>query len=317
MKASTLLCTLLLFGCGDNTNTLDQVEQVASFNQAASVKFMVASDIQEGSWSKTVRFEKTAQVIEKENPDYVISAGDLSNSRGTANDYLQFDRAWGRFKNKILAVPGNHDYKTDKANPFFDYFNGVSSMKGLPEVGTHAGIRGKGYFAINVGAWTIIGLNFYANGHSYTAGDAQMTWLENTMKNKPKGRPVLFYSHPPRYTRVDKGGYENAGKISVVWDVMMKYAPDVKIYIAGHSNGNYERWQPMNNKKLADANGIRSFLVATGGTSPYKGGTAGGLLESTAQLFGAMKLVLRPNGYDWDYKPIDGYTFTDKGSLNF
>lgn len=293
-----LMC-LCLISCG----SMDDASLLSSVPPPVTV--MTASDVQSGSWSKTAKFEKTAQVIEKEKPDYVISAGDLSNAKGTTSDYAQLDKAWGRFKSIILPIPGNHDLHTNRTGAFYDYFS-------------YMNYRGKGYFTKDIGNWTIIGLNYMATtANSFKAGDAQMVWLENVMKNKPKGRPVLFYSHPPRYTRVDKGGYENAGKISVVWDVMMKYAPDVKIYIAGHSNGNYERWQPMDNKKQYSTTGIRSFLVATGGMSPYKMGTAGGLLESNAQVYGAMKLILRYNGYDWEYKPIDGYTFSDKGSVNF
>jgi Icc-related predicted phosphoesterase len=269
-----------------------------------SIKLMVASDIQEGNWSKTVRFEKTAQVIEKEKPDYVIAAGDLSNAKGTVADYQQLDKAWGRFKSIILPIPGNHDQVTD-INNFYNYF-------------AYMNYKGKGYFTKDIGAWTVIGLNYeFTSAHVFKAGDAQMVWLDSVLKNKPKGRPVLVFSHPPRYTRGDSGGYENAGKVSVVWDILLKYAPDVKIYIAGHVNGVYERWQVMDNNKKASVTGIRSFTVATGGTSSYKAGVAGDLLESTANVYGAMKLILRSNGYDWEYKPTEGYNFQDVGSFNF
>jgi 3',5'-cyclic AMP phosphodiesterase CpdA len=262
--------------------------------------------VQSGSWSTSAKYEKTAQVIERENPSWVISAGDLSNSLGSASNYAQFHKAWGKFKGKILSVPGNHDYMTDGANPFFDYF------------GASAGVRGKGYYAKDVGAWTVIGLNWYANGQKgFKAGDEQMRWLDETMKKKPVGRPVLFFAHPPRYTRCANCGYENAGKVSVVWDVMLKYRGDVKIYIAGHANGIYERWVPMNNVKQASATGIRQFIVATGGAGPYKTGVASGLCEAAANAYGAMRLVLRQDGYDWEYKTIPGITYTEKGSFNF
>jgi Icc-related predicted phosphoesterase len=304
MKLLTFICSVSLLSCGRSDSYTASAVHSAPYT-ASAVKLMVASDIQEGTWSKTVRFEKTAQVIEAENPDWVIAAGDLSNSKGTVNDYAQLDKAWGRFKAKILPTLGNHDNLTNRAAPFYDYFS-------------YMNYKGKGYFTKDLGAWTVIGLNYMATtANVFKAGDEQMLWLDNVLANKPKGRPVLVFSHPPRYTRGDKGGYENAGQVSVVWNVLLKYAPDVKIYIAGHTNGVYERWQPMDNKKLASATGIRSFLVATGGTSPYKAGVAGGLLESTAQVFGAMKLTLRPDGYDWDYKPISGYTYIDRGSFNF
>ena len=40
-------------------------------------------------------------------------------------------------------------------------------------------------------------------------------------------------------------------------------------------------------------------------------------LEKTGNARGALKLTLRPNGYDWEFKPAEGYSFTDSGSLDF
>jgi hypothetical protein len=296
-----LFSALLLSGCGaSNSSSIASLK----ISDAKTVVTMVASDVQEGKWSSSAKFEKTAQVIEKENPDFVISAGDLSNSRGSVDDYNQLDKAWGRFKTKILPVPGNHDYVAKNAVPFFDYFSNISP-------------RNKGYYVANVGAWMVIGLNWYADSsHKFGKQDAQMVWLADVMKKKPIGMPVLFFSHGPRYTKAS-GHPEDQNGVSIAWDIMLKYKPDVKIFVGGHLNGIYERWKPMDNNKKYDKNGIRSFLVATGGASPYSAGNTDTLLESTAKVYGAMKLVLRSNGYDWEFKPIEGSTFTDKGSLDF
>jgi|GEM_PF-1059540 len=278
-----------------------------------TVVVMAAGDIQSGTWSTTATFEKTAQVVEANDPDFVFGEGDMSNASGTASDYAQYDKAWGRFKAKTYAVSGNHD---NDSSAFYDYFNGAGVNDGIPAPGRHTGPRGKGYFSVNVGSWLLIGLDPYSQGGTFRAGDAQMVWLDSVLAAKPVGVPVVVIHHAPRYTK-GSGHGDNGANVSVAWDVLLKYKPDVRLFLCGHQNGIYERWVAMNNSKAAMADGIVSFTVATGGMSPYNAGAPDALMPVTAKIYGALKLTLRPNGYDYDFKPIPGSTFTDKGSVNF
>ncbi len=280
---------------------------------AETVVVMAAADVQSGAWSPTVNAEKTAKVIEQNNPDFVIAPGDLSNASGTASDYAQYHKSWGRFRDKTYCVSGNHD---KSSNAFFDYFNGPGQDDGVPTAGRHTGPRGKGYFSVNMGKWMLIGLNPYATGGKFTRGDEQMTWLEETMRVKPKGVPVVVIEHAPRYTKA-AGHDENSTEVSIAWDIFMAHKPDVRLFVTGHMNGVYERWKPMNNKKAEASDGIRSFTVATGGAGSYAAGTPDKLLEKSKKIYGALKLTLRSDGYDWDFKPIEGSTFSDTGTFDF
>jgi hypothetical protein len=86
------------------------------------------------------------------------------------------------------------------------------------------------------------------------------------------------------------------------------------IVLASHDH-NYERMAPINGDgEQDDKNGIRSFVVGTGGTKL----TPLFFSKSTTEVrdnitHGILKLTLNSNSYDWEFLPVAGQTFTDKG----
>src|SRR4029078_9922258 len=82
----------------------------------------------------------------------VFAAGDNAYQDGTAAGYRDcYDPYWGRFKDRTWPVPGNHDYGSVGAQPYFQYF------------GASAGNPGEGYWLRTLGTWTVIGLNSEGN----------------------------------------------------------------------------------------------------------------------------------------------------------
>jgi hypothetical protein len=83
-------------------------------------------------------------------------------------------------------------------------------------------------------------------------------------------------------------------------------APPPDVVLAGHDH-HYERFAPID--------GIRSFVVGTGGRSHYPALWA---LPTSRALnwttFGVLRLTLRDGRYDWRFLPISGETYTDAGS---
>ena len=58
------------------------------------------------------------------NPGFVLIPGDVVYPDGQPSGYTTFfDQTWGRFKSKIIATPGNHDYHTANGAGFYAYFN--------------------------------------------------------------------------------------------------------------------------------------------------------------------------------------------------
>ncbi|HVI70844.1 MAG TPA: hypothetical protein VM656_05075, partial [Pyrinomonadaceae bacterium] len=78
-----------------------------------------------------------------------------------------YEPSWGQFKERTRPAPGNHEYETEGASAYFDYF------------GDGAGQPGKGYYSYDLGSWHIVALN--SNDHcayvSCSRISAQGIWL--------------------------------------------------------------------------------------------------------------------------------------------
>jgi hypothetical protein len=101
----------------------------------------------------------------------------------------------------------------------------------------------------------------------------------------------------------------------------MLYTRGADVILSGHAH-RYERHAPRNpDGQLDPTNGIRQFVVGTGGEP-------GGSEIDTTQVpnfqepldkvqvdtFGVIKLDLSADSYNWTFVPIAGQTFTDSGS---
>ncbi len=68
--------------------------------------------------------------------------------QGTAENFRDcFNPSWGQFRSRWHPVPGNHEYESAGAAPYFAYF------------GAAAGPAGLGYYAFTAGDWLILMLN--------------------------------------------------------------------------------------------------------------------------------------------------------------
>jgi hypothetical protein len=84
--------------------------------------------------------------------------------------------------------------------------------------------------------------------------------------------------------------------------------------LSGHDH-HYERFAPMDAKGRPDPNGMRQFVVGTGGGGVY-------LLKTVAphsevrdtSTYGVLQMVLSPGRYDWTFIPVAGHSFTDTGT---
>lgn len=222
----------------------------------------------------------------------VFALGDLVYASGTAEELANcYEPAWGRHRWRTYAVMGNHDYETAKGEPSYDYF------------GPTIGPRGKGYFSHDVGAWHIIVLNTYIG---YQAGTEQELWLKADLAANTKACIMAVWHEPMFYS----GGPDV--RFKSLWQLLYQYRADIILNSHRHF---YERYALQNPDGVADPNGIREFVVGTGGYGLW------GLPSSTlptvqvrGNTAGIMKLTLSATGYAWQFVPVPGKTFTDAGS---
>lgn len=248
--------------------------------------------------------EATAQLIEEYPTAEVFSTGDSNQGSGSLDEYeMCFDPTWGRFKERIHPVPGNHDYVTPRAAGYFDYF------------GPAAGERGKGYYAYEVGDWLVIALNSVCieiQG-GCGVGSPQETWLRRLLETSTKKCSAAYW-HYPLFTSGSSYGpsYEMAPLYQALYD------GGVEIVMSGH-NHIYERFAPQTTRGVKDLDyGVRQFNVGTGGASHYGVGwkiSANSEVRNT-DTFGVLKLTLKPDSYDWEFLPEEGEIFTDQGSTD-
>jgi hypothetical protein len=245
------------------------------------------------------RDEKTAELLD-DIPGTVFTTGDNAYESGTTAEYQNcYDPGWGRHKARTYPTPGNHDYYTAGASGYFGYF------------GAAAGDPKKGYYSYDLGEWHIISLNSKCGQvGGCGAASPMVTWLEQDLSANPAAC-TLAYSYAPLFSSGAVHG--NDPKMKPSWQAL--YDADADVVLTGHSH-TYERFAPQDANGMADPErGIREFVVGTGGPTVHGFGTIQPNSEvRKAGTSGVLKLRLHPSGYDWEFVPVAGKTFTDSGS---
>jgi hypothetical protein len=233
-------------------------------------------------------------------PGTVFTAGDDAQGVGAPSEYARcYAPTWGRVKSRTRPAPGNHDYMTNQAAAYYDYFGGA------------AGPAGHGYYSYDLGSWHIISLNsMHDFGVGIGATSTQGRWLRANLAANTR-RCILAYWHYPRFSSGNVNGSDSL--MRAFWDPL--YQAGATIVINGHDHI-YERFAPQTPDGAADpVHGIREFIVGTGGDHLY--GFRTPLKNSevrNATSHGVLKLTLLDGSYTWEFIPIAGDAFTDSGS---
>jgi len=229
----------------------------------------------------------------------VVTLGDNVYENGTSTEFTNcYDPTWGRHKARTMPSAGNHDYNTTNATGYYGYF------------GAAAGDPTKGYYSYDLGSWHIVVINSNCSAiGGCGAGSAQEQWLRADLAANPR-TCTLAYWHHPRFSSSSVHG--NHAFMQPIWQALHDHSAD--IVLSGHDH-NYERFAPQAPAGNADPRGIREFVVGTGGRSLYP--IVSPIANSEVNdddTYGVLKLTLHPAGYDWQFIPVTGSTFTDSGT---
>lgn len=241
------------------------------------------------------RQRATARQIDEIAPDAVLALGDLQYSNGTEFEEA-YEPTWGRFKEMTFPVPGNHEYESEGARGYYAYF------------GKRAGKPDEGYYSFELGAWHVIALN--ANCPPVggcESGSPQAEWLRRDLEKHP-ARCTLAFWHQPRFSSGFHGDDED---VADFWQILHEAGVDV--VLNGHDH-DYERFAPQDPAGRPDPDGIREFVVGTGGKSlrafeeiePTS-------VARTSSVYGVLRMTLDATGYDWRFVPVPGEEFADAG----
>jgi Calcineurin-like phosphoesterase len=230
----------------------------------------------------------------------VLALGDNAYTKGSAEQYQNcYGPTWGRHLKRTRPVPGNHEYRTTAAAGYFGYF------------GSRAGTPGKGWYAYDRGAWRVYALNSNcAEVGGCWIGSRQQRWLEADLAAHPRDC-VLAYWHHPYFS---SGSHGNIAEVRGLWKTLQ--AAGAEVVLNGHDH-DYERFAPQTWQGLADpANGIREFVVGTGGTAVE----AFNVIKPNSEVrnhsaHGVLRLRLHDGMYRWRFISTDG-SFSDAGTTS-
>ena len=288
--AAGVLAALLAGACGGgstnapgpgpnpfNQPTTSLTPQIAVLVGAGDIADCDAADRGAGA-------ESTAKLLDG-IPGTVFTTGDNVYFNATAADFRNcYEPRWGRHRGRTFPAPGNHEYQSPGALPYFDYF------------GDNAGPRGAGFYSYTLGNWHIISLNSEVG---VSQGQEQYLWLRRDLEDNKlveaatRTRCTLAYWHHPLFTSGPSGG--TASRMRDMWNLLHEFGVDVAI--AGHDHL-YERFAPQDAFGRRDAFGIQQFIVGTGGAALYDFGGSHPNSLFRLKAYGVLKLTLRDIGYD-------------------
>ena len=278
----------LTLACGEQPGS-EMAPTGASAEATQPTIILAAGDI--AGCPEWYKDEVTAEML-ADMPGTVLPLGDLVYQDGTRWQFRTcYDVSWGRLLSRSRPAPGNHEYRTEEAGPYYQYF------------GERAGPAGKGYYTYTLGSWRIYSLNSERNI------PAQTSWLRNQLKANPT-KCVLAYWHKPLYT---SGPVVPTPEVRPLFDELWKSRAEV--VLNGH-NHSYERFDPQDADSNYRAQGVRQFVIGTGGAQlePPTGPPAKNSKLLYVEGWGVLKMTLKTDGYSWKFVPVPGSPKADSGS---
>lgn len=239
--------------------------------------------------------EATALLLDRIG-GWVFTLGDNVYPSATAHNFGKcYQPTWGRHLGRTYPSVGNHDEWNENGSylPYFDYF------------GPAAGLRGRGYYSFDLEGWHILSLNSNVRA---SPGSAQYAWVSRDLQTAT-GLCSLAYWHYPVFS---SGGHGGIRDMREMWRLLDSAGVD--IVLAAHDH-NYERFATQNADGRPDADGIRQFVVGTGGAPLRRIASVQPNSEvRQTGTHGVLKLTLRSTSYDWEFVPVYGATFRDTGT---
>ena len=232
-------------------------------------------------------------------PGTVFVAGDIAYPDGTAEQFQNcYEPAWGRHKDRTRPAPGNHEYGSPGAAPYFAYF------------GANAGPAGRGYYMYRKGTWQVFSLN--SNTES---GDrrAQVDWLDRELdapaalgmhrRLLPSSALQLWIA---RRDSADAGG-----------DRLVESALQLRARTSSFRHTNI--FTSVSRHRLRMACRILSSASASSSSVPAARRLPQPVRrvansETVLSTFGVLRLTLDTESYRWEFLSSEGGAILDAGT---
>lgn len=258
----------------------------------AFTRTVTLSAVGDVGWCGSPGVARTAALLARFGGD-ILLLGDLAYPNGSADDFRRcFAPEYGRFKSRARPVPGNHEYETANAEPYFAYF------------GEAAGPGRLGYYAFRAGGWQVLMLNSSA---PIDRGSAQYAWARDQLQQRSLCTAAALH-HP-----FDSSGPHGPTQgLRDIWQILSDAG--VELMVNGHDH-DYERMAPQDADRRPVAEGLRQFTVGTGGAPLYARTRQAAASEVFVESWGVLRLTLAPTLYEWEFVDVSGLTLDRGGAL--
>jgi calcineurin-like phosphoesterase family protein len=232
----------------------------------------------------------------------ILPLGDEAYSHGAQSEFeANYAPSWGAPNLLAIShpVPGNHEYDHSNGDAYFDYFDGKGNANGA------AGARGQGHYSFDVGSWHVVALNTSDGCRAVSCDQSspQQTWLAADLAAHTS-RCTLAYWHHPRFQGGTASG--ETPRAGPLWETFYDGGGDVVLNAHEH---NYQQLAPLGRAGDPDTQGIRTFVVGTGGAGfhdSFGGPRASAIETRVVRTHGVLEVTLLDGGYSWRFVAVDG-----------
>lgn len=274
VAAMAVLVSASLSGDGPRREAVPTTPSAVSPAPADAITVAAAGDICPPAPESCAR---TADLVERLSVDAVLTLGDNQYDDGSLEEYLaSYDTTWGRFKAITYPVAGNHEWHTDGAQGFLEYFE-----------------RSTTWYSFDLGAWRLYALDgsCEVNG-GCGPGDPQHEWLARELADR-SDRCILGYWHQPRFSSGTAHGSDEL--VEPLWELLEDAGGD--LVLNGHEH-HYERFAPQDAQGRPATDGMVEIVAGTGGTPrAYPFGEPIANSEVRFSGFGIVELSLFDDGW--------------------
>ncbi len=279
LLVATLAAAMVVGGC--TSEEPDVPDNLEGSGGDEFITIAAAGDVCEAPDGATNGCAETSDLILSRGADWVLLAGDAQYNNGELEHFEEvYDPTWGRFKDRTLPVPGNHD-QFDSG--YSTYFADAGLGPSIPQ-----------NWIKDLGGWSITGVD------SNDVDDAAAFVKDNL----PTADFDLLLWHHARYSSGSDHGSDDS--IDPLWDAARQAGGCINIVSHDHI---YER--------LA-YEGMHQFTVGTGGGEQHddfvKPALVAGSEQTVAQVHAVLFMNLYPDGR-YEFQLVDvSNTVLDSGS---
>jgi len=249
-----------------------------------------------------------ATAIVAASADLILGLGDYQYDTGILTCYnANFDRDWGPNVPKTYPVLApNHDQDWRDADPLH-YWNGA----GASGYRSPVTLQPHQSYSFDRNGWHFIAIDdscYRDTGQCSTS--ALLSWAQADLAAHTNLCTIAYWHQP--YWTSPTSVHNRFTDIRPVVDAL--HAAGVDIVLQAH-NHDYERFAPQTPADVADPNGIRAFVVGTGGNGLYSfTGTAVNSVIRQNTAYGVLMLTLSDGTYSWQFARAAGGNFSDSGT---